>query len=328
MVKIKKATKKLIVGSVVTLLVVGFIGTMFGFVDLSKIKTADLEVPDFGDLGNVADADGGIPDGYNVQLTGATMTAAFVDEYERGNEFVPDSIQFRPVGGGSWSAITSGTTTATPGNCYDFYATNSTSLNDVYLGNKCAPYANSWVLGADEGFIMTVTATAPTIRIWDDGGVLLTDNGTGATAGNNQTMASAETATLKFEIQGESEKSTNPIRCVLENNGTVIKEASLIGTGATKIGTGKPQIYNLESTQSITNVYDLPAIKDGAIWSGYYRIESKTGQDASASFSEVVCFDKQHYIDADTGAIALNVENTAGTAQNKISGFDYRVRFD
>jgi len=242
MVKIKKATKKLIVGSVVTLLVVGFIGTMFGFVDLSKIKTADLEVPDFGDLGNVADADGGIPDGYNVQLTGATMTAAFVDEYERGNEFVPDSIQFRPVGGGSWSAITSGTTTATPGNCYDFYATNSTSLNDVYLGNKCAPYANSWVLGADEGFIMTVTATAPTIRIWDDGGVLLTDNGTGATAGNNQTMASAETATLKFEIQGESEKSTNPIRCVLENNGTVIKEASLIGTGATKIGTGKPQI--------------------------------------------------------------------------------------
>lgn len=215
-----------------------------------------------------------------------------------------------------WAAVNgapfkSGVTSVNPGDKLEILLVNATTYHNVYIQSHVVPSTTVDIQPAN--FYGNASAS---LTLFNNNNVAMT-NGGGAT---NQTVASGGAYNMKVRIDGQDKKSTQAMRCILEaSDGTKADTMTLSGLGAKYVGMAKPSSYTLAATTSQVWVYDVDAVVGAVAPEGTVSITSKTAQSLAGTYFKITCKTKEHFLDANTGKVAFDIENSLGTSQSLAS---------
>jgi len=233
------------------------------------------------------------------QESSGTVSFGSIDTLDK-SESVATSERVKVDGA---SPATSGTA-YTVGDSLSILWSNSTYIDRV---TTVTIPCGTKVIEPTNGYSGLYKFTAPTIRLFNTNGDIISDNG-GAT---NQTAINAGgNANIEIKMDGVDKESTGSMVCVLEHTNTsAVNTITLSGLGgATK--TDVPGFYSVSSAGSKAVAYKLPAIVGAKTVSGTVGVQMKSGEQYPDQAITMTCYGEQAFEDIDGTFVSAGVEDS------------------
>lgn len=263
--------------------------------------------------------DSGSDGGTRIVTSATTLDANGIDALLTGTTVA--GTTYISVDG---KAFQTGITSADQGDELDVLYVNATAYHSAYVPDLKVPTGKT-IYVFDVPFYKNASVTMTMFSTNND---VLTNTATGGAV--NQTISSGQTVSLDLRIDGEAAASTQDMTCVIELNGTAVKQGEtgvkMSGLGAVYKGQSVPSFYTLSSTANKVWVYDVAPISDGESETGTITIASETSKDLSESAFRINCYTKEHFRDSTTGVVTYDIADSQGTKQS-IATYSYAFWF-
>lgn len=260
-----------------------------------------------------------------INTVNPTVTVNGVDKQQTGTS-VPGTLKMA-TDGGSYATVTSGTTTAVPGQRVKLLFTNNTGYHNAVTDEiLVSPGSFPVTLGLNAN--ATVTET-----MFNTNGVAMTDGGL-ATGSVNQTVrGNGASYTFKDSMVGTALKSTQAMTCIFElTDGTACSATPAcvgLSTGGNSIplvSTSKPSWYTVAGTTSNVYLFDVPALDSSAQVDYAINLNTKSTDDFDAVSRMIKrCYTKEWFIDPN-GQLVFDVVDSQSTVKS-IAQYDYTIFF-
>jgi hypothetical protein len=265
--------------------------------------------------------------GITLNTVNPTISIAGSDAQASGTVVAGTTSQSYAINGGTFGALSLGTTTAVAGQTIEMVLANS-SYHTKYVPSM--PIASTSFPVAVQ-FDKNATVTE---YVYSTTGVVLTNNLSAAPISNQTALGNGASYNLKDEMTASALQSTNDMTCIIEieagNNATVTPlgaTLSLNGNALPIVGTSKPVWYTTMGTNSNVYLYDVPALKTSATQTFTIGLNAKsTGQFQTLSHVVKSCYTKEWFIDPNTGKAVYAVADSNG-ALKSIASYKYMIIF-
>ncbi len=154
-----------------------------------------------------------------------------------------------------------------------------------------------------------------------DGTAVLSDTAVGGAV--NQS-SSATVMTFPIRMDSKNDESSGDLVIIIETNSSEVDSITMSGLGGAA-GTDMPEYDDQFSGSSISEAFNVPAVKDGASVSGTFQLTPESGKTIGAVLTPVyvTALSKQSFVD-DNGSFGYGVEDASGDSKYEDT-FDYDI---